>query len=261
MGQVETSLRIWKVYEDTFDLTLTSVFRSDGENLKASFNHRRGRTFFASQGERVGPYAVVILTKTGKYSAGASLKDTRTSELHELLLNTPLKLPGLRAQIVDTDSLAIWDVRRNDEIPAQSLKVTAVTTEHVTASLPSGTVAIRPVSQEERIRLQEGWQQAERQREDAAEKARRVRQEKVARQLEAIAAAKAKAAAPRQTVSIQSAPKIFFGTEYRYPKSWAYYYTFEPGPAGVRAHPRVLAVPTEFETRMTGWSINVTHGD
>lgn len=257
-AQLDSPLRIWKVYDDSFDLTLTSVFKGDGENLTASLNHRRGRTFFVSEGERVGPYSVISLARSGKYSASAMLRDTRTSALHELSLNTPLKLPGLRAQIVDTETGLLWDVRKQDEIASLALKVTDISATKIRATLLTGSLAITEATDEERSAVEKMWRDAEKHREEAGKAARQAREEKSARELAALQAlAKAKAQARRPALSVQTTPKLFFGTEYRYPKSWAYYYTFEPGPSGVRAHPRVIAIPTEFETRMTGWGINV----
>ena len=262
-AQVETGLRIWQISRDTFDLTLTSVFRSDGQSLKAAFNHRRGRTFFASEGESIGPYTVISIVSSGKDTASSTLRDTRTSELFVLSLNSPLELRGWRARLVDTTTALLYDVRTNDEIPNLGLKVREVTESSVVAAALSGagTVVVQPMSEEERSRIAKLWSDAEEQRADAAKAAEKLRREKEELELAAIRAAAAELKAKQQTISLTAAPKLFFGTEYRYPKSYAYYYTFEPGQGGIRPQPRVIAIPTEFETRTTGWSLEVSPAD
>jgi len=264
-AQIETGLRVWQVSRDTFDLTLASVFRSEGQRLKAAFNHRRGRTFFASDGESIGPYTVVSIESLGKHSAKSTLRDTRTSELIHLSLNTPLEMNGWRARLVDTHTALLWDVRQKDEMPDLGLKVTEITESKVivTASSGAGTVVIPPVSDEERARMQKMWHDSQQQRIETEQAVKKLRREKEELELAALRAATAASQlkAQQQTISLTTAPRIFFGTEYRYPKSYAYYYTFEPGPAGVRAHPRIIAIPTEFETRTTGWSLNISPPD
>jgi len=258
-AQNNSYLRIWKVYPDTFDLILTSVFRADGKHLTASFNHRRGSTFFASDGEHIGPYKIISLDSSPNDSARAVLKDTRTSELYELNLNTSLALPGLRAQLVDVRNGLLWDVRRRDEIPDYGLTITSITDDRITASLQKGSMIVLPASTEERASVQSLWNQAKMTRDEAISASRKARQEAEAREAAALQEARAKAQAARHpsTIAAKSAPILFFGTEYRYPKSYAYYYTFEPTGGGVRAKPKVIAIPTEFETRMVGWSINI----
>ena len=259
-AEPSTSLRVWKTYPDAFDLTLTSVSRPNGVTPQAAFNHRRGKTFFAYEGDRIGPYMLHSISSSSKNGASAVLRDTRTSEAFTLMINTPNPLPGLRAQLADLSTAQLWDVRKLDELATHGIRITSITSSNATASSVSGSMEIPPISQAERNILQAVWQQSRTQQLAAiatAKKARADQTEKIRLQEAAIQRAMVQAA-PKVQFEIKSQPRFFYGTEYRVPSRYAYYYTVRPTGNGATAIPHIIAIPTEFETRSTGWSLNVT---
>ena len=259
-AEPSTSLRVWKTYPDAFDLTLTSVFRPNGVTLQAAFNHRRGKTFFAYQGDRIGPYTLHSISSSSKHGAIAVLRDTRTSEAFKLTINTPTPLPDLRAQLADLSTAQLWDVRKLDELTTHGIRITSISSSNATASSVSGSIEIPPISEAERNILRAIWQQARTQllaAIAAAKKARADQAERILLQEVALQRARVQAAQKVQ-FEIKSQPRFFYGTEYRVPSSYAYYYTFKPTSGGVTPIPQIIAIPTGFETRTTGWSLNVT---
>lgn len=260
-AEPSTSLRVWKTYPDTLDLTLTSVFRPDGVRLQAAFNHRNGRTFFVYQGERMGPYMLHKISGAGSRTASAVLIDTRTSQSFTLKIDTATPLPGLRAQLADLRTSQLWDFRRLDELPSHGMRITSITATNVTASSVSGKLSIPPITQAERNTLQTAWAEARSRQLAAIKAAKRLKDAERAEQLRLEAAAMQAARArmlPNMRVEVKSQPRFYYGTEYRVPSSYAYFYTFKPTASGVALAPQVIAVPTEFETRSAGWSLNVT---
>jgi hypothetical protein len=264
-------LRLYAVRSNVFEHLLTSVSTGSDFAPVLAFKDLSGNTRFIRVGDRLGAWALVAYQARSeqvfKASVGAALTvDTSTATLRHtngqeriLILGAPLEQPGRMACLVSLTSGAWGYVRAGDAITLDDRPMVVETFDETTARVRIGEHAFEVplVSDAERDAVMQLWharqQQAEARIREEAE-AYRVREAaRVAAEHESAerrAAARLAARAPQQPAH------FFFGTEYRYPIEYDAVPCVMRLPDG-STRTRYVVMPTRFETRAIGHSIDV----
>lgn len=271
------AFRTYRIERDTFDYTFTSYAETGGPQPLLSFNHRSGRTYFVKAGDKLDTYLVTDFEPVTELVFDSSLNTTRRTKAGKVTLQgaekqtvvlemgKALPLPGWRALVVSLKTGGQWSVRAGDRIRdgALTLAVTAVSEDTVTVAADGDPAAAIPMAAEdEKVAVHLLWRQQQR---EAAEK----RQQPLAVADETPGQAGRTLTVENRLIEVGgsdgagtltstrvagvpgSEPRMFIGTEYRYPTEWDVYIV--PNPKDGTYRP--IYVPRKFETRMVGTSI------
>jgi hypothetical protein len=264
-------LRLYAVRSNVFEHLLASVSTGSDFAPVLAFRDLAGTTRFLRVGDRLGEWALVGYQARSeqvfKASVGAALTvDTSAATLRHtngqeriLILGAPLEESGRMACLVSLTSGAWGYARVGDAITLGNRTVTVEAVDETAARVRTGeeSFAVALASDAERDAVMQLWracrEQAEaRIREEAeayrAREAARVAAEHAAE--ERLAAARLPARAPQQPA------RFFYGADYRYPVE------YDAVPCVMRLpdgsyRTRYVVMPTRFETRAVGHSIEV----
>jgi hypothetical protein len=266
------NLRHCGVRPDSLDYVLMSVVDPAASRPSLSFNHRDGSTCLVREGDTIGSYTVTSYGQHTKrvfdpsinshrtekeVTATLQAPDGQTIELHQ---GIPHQLPGFLATLVSLETGVYHHVREGDTLRLAGgvLQIRNVNEEEVVGRMLGRTVHIPLLSDEEEGVLLEQRQA----RQDAfAARQKAARESKAREETERVAR---RPADPQgEDWWLDSRPPLHFapppssgtriqlGTEYRYPVAW------EVIPLRTRRNGKVvitpIAVPTEFETRRSGY--------
>ena len=263
----DPSLRTYAIQPACFPYMFMSVASRTADGAILSFNQVNGQTHFVRLGGVLGDYEVTAFEPGTERVFNPTINAYQERERGTVTLaaadgtrvvltqGEPLAQPGWMATLVSLDTGGWQHVLSNDrfDIGSGPATVTSVSEEAVSVSAVGGTdtVTVAALTGEEQDQLAALW---ETRREQAATRAREAREAREERERE-LAKPVRSYSPPRQrtVVEIRSAPRHFYGTEYRYPTA------FQVVPIAVRDAsgrlvPRPLVVPQRFTTWRGGFA-------
>jgi len=266
-------LRHCGVRPDSLDYVLMSVVDPAASRPSLSFNHRDGTTRLVRDGDAIGPYTVLSHEQHTKRVFDPSVNARRTEkevtvklessdgQTIELRQGVSHPLAGFLATLVSLETGAYYHVREGDTMRLADgvLQIRDVSEEAVVGRMLGRTARISPFTDDEGNALAA----RHRVRQEALAERRKAAREEAARE-ESEARVAQRPVGPRgEDWWLNSTPPLHYsappssgtgiqlGTEYRYPVAW------EVLPLRTKRNGKIvitpIAVPTEFETRRTGY--------
>jgi hypothetical protein len=264
------ALRVYRIESDSFDYTFTSYVETARKQPVLSFNHRGGKTSFVKVGDLLdGGFKVVHFEPATEQVFDSTLNVSRKSKAGKVTLQgpgdqqvalemgKPCLLPGWRALIVSLATADQWSVRSGETFANGTMTVDSVSDRLVTVKTAAqSAIVIPPASDEEKVAVAVLWrkQQEDQRNREEQELAAAQEQSRVAsqqREVIQVGAGGGALAAGRVTGVAGSRPRMFIGTEYRYPTEYDVWIV----PQGRDGGFRPLIIPKKFETRMVGGAI------